>query len=333
MDKTFSFARLSEVIAQRWPVLVIASLLGAAVAGGISYILPGRYRAQASVTISYSETSEIKPINSQTVLLEAIAYSDEVWTPVFRLLMQEGWMSASDVQTMFDQVQLPHPMVGEWRFTANDSSPTRAAAVANAWASSFTEVVTTAVGYARLEQQILQTNQALASEIATLENRCARFDAEKQLVVTTILHLATLPPDAQCEQSVTQLVQSLASRYEAVGIKPSCKDAGHTASNQLQDLEAIDTYLGMEHEICRSSVLNLHTTLEKGWESVQSTLGETHGLRHDLEIAKISEARVPEIAEVSFAQFALTGWCIGFLGGLVWIGRSEFLTISESGDE
>lgn len=333
MEKTFSFARLSEAITRRWPALVIASLLGAAVAGGISFILPGLYRAQAAVTISYSETSDVRTINSQTVLLEAIGYSDEVWAPVFRKLTQAGLMNAADDQTVFDQVQLPHPMVGEWRFTVNDSNPERAAAIANAWASSFTEVITTAVGYARLEQQILQANQAVSSEIAALEYRCARFDAERQLVTTTILHLTTLAPDANCEQNVTQLVQSLVSRYEAVEIKPSCKDTNHTASDQLQDLEIIDTYLEIEQQICHSSVEDLRIVLEQGWESAQSTLGETHGLRHDLEITKTSDAQVPRTTEVSLAQFALTGWCLGFLGGLVWIARSELRTVSESGDD
>jgi capsular polysaccharide biosynthesis protein len=333
MEKTFSFARLSNAIVRRWQVLVIASLFGVALIGAISFILPGRFRAQSTITINYGNTVEPNTLNTQTILLEAIAYSDEVWTPVLSDLELAGWMSAADKQTVFDQVQLPHPMAGEWSFTVSDSNPSRAAVIANAWASSFTGVISKAVGFARQKQHILQTNNAVATELATQEMLCAYLEEERQIVIGTSLDLSALPPRSKCEQGPKQIILSLTTKYAILGMRPSCDDADDTVSDQIQDLEKLENYIEVEHQICRSVVQELHAILEQGGNNAEAISGETLGLRYDLEITSISDAQVPKSTEVPLAQFALTGWFLGFLGGTMWIAWKELRGISENGNE
>ncbi len=333
MEKTFSFARLSNAIVRRWQVLVIASLFGVVLIGAISFILPGRFRAQSTITINYGNTVEPNTLNTQTILLEAIAYSDEVWTPVLSDLEQAGWMSAADKQTVFDQVQLPHPIAGEWRFTVSDSNPSRAAVIANAWASSFTGVISNAVGFARQKQHILQANNAVATELATQEMLCAYLEEERQSVIAINLDLSALPPGSKCEQRADQIILSLTTKYAILGMHPSCDDADDTVSDQIQDLENLEYYLEVEHQICRSVVQELRSILEQGGNNAGAISAETLGLQYDLKITSISDAQVPKSAEVPLAQFVLTGWFLGFLGGMVWITRKELRGVSENGDE
>jgi len=312
---------------------VKTSLFGVALLGAISFILPGRFRAQATVTINYGNTVDPPTLNTQTILLEAVAYSDQVWSPILSDLENDGWLSAADKQTVFDQVRLPHPIAGEWRFTAYDSDPSRAAVIANAWASTFTDVISNAVGFARQVQQILQANNAVATELATQEMLCAYLEEERQIVIATNLDLSALPQGSKCEQGAKQIIISLTTKYAILGMSPSCDDADDTVSDQIQDLEKLENYLEVEHQICRSVVQELRSILEQGGNNASAISGETLGLQYDLEITSISDAQVPKSAKVPLAQFALTGWFLGFLGGTMWIAWKELRGITENGNE
>lgn len=124
----------------------LAGMLAGALLGAAAYsVAPPPYRARATVLVDFNleqawpedtDRQQFYYLERETRKLEEIAYSDAVL---------EGIVSTTPDVTLEElrsgMLLLSQPAEGGWNFYVNDADPSRAASIATAWVTRFTEQV------------------------------------------------------------------------------------------------------------------------------------------------------------------------------------------------
>lgn len=174
-------------IIPRWYWLVAFGLGGALIGWLAAGLMPGHLRATTRVMVDHNIEIALaergledvhRYLNQETLKLEELAYSDQVWDQVERDLVGSSWNGAIPPrEELQDQVLLPHPEDGVWSFVADGQDRERALALSESWASSFVSVVKASKDHAVDAQAQRVLADQLAAEMAEMEAECARTDA------------------------------------------------------------------------------------------------------------------------------------------------------------
>lgn len=313
---------LYHALARRWPMMVAYSLAGAALLWAFSLVGDHPYRAAASVVVHHNverahpdanEREIAGYLNRETALLETVAYSDEVWQPVFEGLAQEGWLrTPNDGASLFDRTRLPHPMDGEWQFVASADDPALAARVANLWAGSFVGVVNEGVGMAiqsdalraRVWDQMLLLSDAQESCLHS-----DRIEAEIEAIRGT---LAGGPADPAVREQLLRLAAGLGMACEMPGCEPGATDADVAAL-----AEALAAAAGLDARTCASTVERLQGDLDRAVAAAREAASS-------LEVSPFLEVSLVREAQIPLSPYVATGWYVivgGVLGMGLWLAR------------
>jgi capsular polysaccharide biosynthesis protein len=128
-----------------WRFWSLGALLGGLIGLAVYYVVPPPYRAHAVVLVDFNleqawpqetDRQQFYFLERETRKLEEIAYSDAVL---------EGIVNTTPGITLEELrsgiLLLSQPAEGGWNFYVDDADPSRAASVATAWVTRFTEQV------------------------------------------------------------------------------------------------------------------------------------------------------------------------------------------------
>jgi capsular polysaccharide biosynthesis protein len=136
---------------QAWRFWFVSAAIGALLAGALYLMLPGRYRATATVNVDFhleqawpqnTDREQFYYLEREARKLEEIAKSDAVLTSV------ASQFPGTTVQQLRGTLVLSQPGNGGWHFHADDTDPGRAASLASAWAHAFAHQVDVMTGEA-----------------------------------------------------------------------------------------------------------------------------------------------------------------------------------------
>lgn len=145
----FSPPSLDDLIRllKAWRFWSLGALIGGLIGAAIFYIAPPPYRAHAVVLVDFNleqawpqetDRQQFYYLERETRKLEEIAHSDAVL---------EGIVSTTPSVTLQElhngMLLLSQPAEGGWNFYVDDKNPERAASIATAWATQFTEQIHT----------------------------------------------------------------------------------------------------------------------------------------------------------------------------------------------
>jgi capsular polysaccharide biosynthesis protein len=143
----FSPPSLDDLIhlLKAWRFWSLGALIGGLIGAAVFYIAPPPYRAHAVVLVDFNleqawpqetDRQQFYYLERETRKLEEIAYSDVVL---------EGIVSTTPGVTLEElrsgMLLLSQPAEGGWNFYVKDTDSSRAASIATAWATQFTEQV------------------------------------------------------------------------------------------------------------------------------------------------------------------------------------------------
>jgi len=132
-----------------WKFWLVGAIVGALIGVAIYYLALPPYRARASVNVDFhlelawpqnTDREQFFYLERETRKLEEIAWSDAVLNQV---ASQVNGVSVDQMRN--GKLQLSQPAVGGWHFFADDYDPTKAEALASAWAKAFANQVKTEV--------------------------------------------------------------------------------------------------------------------------------------------------------------------------------------------
>jgi capsular polysaccharide biosynthesis protein len=149
MNFLFSPPSLDDLIRllKAWRFWSLGALIGGLIGAAIFYIAPPPYRAHAVVLVDFNleqawpqdtDRQQFYYLERETRKLEELAHSDAVL---------EGIVNTTPGVTLQElhggMLLLSQPAEGGWKFYVDDKDPQRAASIATAWATQFTEQVRT----------------------------------------------------------------------------------------------------------------------------------------------------------------------------------------------
>jgi capsular polysaccharide biosynthesis protein len=147
MNLIFSPPSLDDLIRlfKAWRFWSLGALIGGLIGAAFYYVAPPPFRAHAVVLVDFNleqawpqetDRQQFYYLERETRKLEEIAHSDAVLEGIVQ--------TTSDVtieQLRSGMLILSQPAEGGWNFYVDDDDPERAASIATAWATQFTEQV------------------------------------------------------------------------------------------------------------------------------------------------------------------------------------------------
>lgn len=147
MKLIFSSPTLDDLVRllKAWRFWSVGALLGGLLGAGFFYSAPPPYRAHAVVLVDFNleqawpqdtDRQQFYYLERETRKLEEIAYSDAVIEG-----LAESVQNITAQELRSGKLLLSQPAEGGWNFYVDDTNPERAASLATAWATQFTQQV------------------------------------------------------------------------------------------------------------------------------------------------------------------------------------------------
>lgn len=307
-----------------WPGAIGYAAIGAAVLWLFTLISPPGYRAEAAVLVHHNVERVIKDpssdeaagyIDRETVALETLAYSDEVWEEVAQRMLDAGWIeTAAEIGPLMEEVQLPHPKDGEWRFTATTNDPALSARLAQTWADTFVNRANRSVRVAVRLESLSERIRQEASALALARKDCAGLDAAIAELEGVLGELRGVDP----AQGALLLEGALLTRLAGqAGVDVSAAGAT-TVADQIAFAERLSRAMAARRDSCMAEMDRLEALLDQLQTEAEALSGDELALSPLLEVYPMRHAEVPG-APVTRPGTALG---IGAIVGLcAWVVR------------
>ena len=188
MGFLFSPPSLDDLIRllKAWRFWSLGALVGGLIGAAIFYVAPPPYRAHAVVLVDFNleqawpeetDRQQFYYLERETRKLEEFAHSDAVLQEVVNTNPGVTLQQLQDGMLILSQ-----PAEGGWNFYVDDTDPSRAASIATAWATQFTEQVHTQVTGA----------DGLNAFIETSVTRMASVPAERSLSISLYIFVGAV---------------------------------------------------------------------------------------------------------------------------------------------
>lgn len=328
MDDTFSARDLYRLVLEHWPRLIASAILGGLLLWAYGQAAPRRFRASASVNVDQNaeavvpigdESGIASYLNRETLRLETLAFSDEVWEEVARALADEGFLHRpDDISHILNDVRLPHPMDGEWRFTAYAADPALAARAAQLWAEAFVRHADHAVRIAREEEALRSTISASAQAFAVRDAQCKAIEGITGTAAQSISDLEALRSETPADPRIAEELRWAA---EEIGLPCAAFDgciSPRTVSDQRAFAAELTERLAGRLQACRTVRDLLDESLRAESARWEALVEEGLGASAVMEVALLREAAPPTEPVVQAGWFIVVGALAGSAAWGAW---------------
>jgi hypothetical protein len=225
--------RLSEALylaLHQWYLIILFSLVGAALGWGASYLWPPIYRTRATIYVSlnpyraYSDSQFIALAypqytniddykNWQMSQLSAAIFTDEILKATLDQLRQDDrYWNGVDTDMLREMLQAEWRTAGAWTLLADSPNAKRSNQAVRAWSRSVTSGIKQAVFAAEQLIQIDQSRQAILAEQTEAGILQRDYAATRVLLQAWLDQATSLPADQPLPLSERWSMLYLASR-------------------------------------------------------------------------------------------------------------------------
>jgi len=322
----FSLLSVYRAFSMGWPRLVLWAMLGAGVLGAYALAAGRTYQASAVVVVhhnvrqAYPQANEREVasiLDQETALLEAVSYSDALWSGVREQMAAEGWLrTPEDSQRLIDSARLPHPMDGAWQFVAESEDPALAARLANVWAAAFVDEVNRGVAVAQRQEALALQIQGQTAGVLRERERCSPLGLSLTAVRRLRADLELLSPLAAADLGIRLQLEGEAARSGIACTGALACPVPITAGDQTAFAEALDGALQEATSACQAATQALEAELAITVDAAAENASEGLGISPWIEVSLTQQAAVPDSPEIPLAGHLLAG---SATGALVWI--------------
>ncbi len=310
---------------EQWLALIGIFLAGALLGYLVAMVLPRPYQAIAEVVVDHNvrrvlptgSASQVAAyLNRETMRLEAIAYSDEVWQQVVRGMMGVGAADAMEVETLIQYASLPHPQDGVWSFRVVMRDPEAAATLANLWAEAFVSKVQREVGFARKRLALNQFRQAELAFSLRIGARCDWISSALPAVEALKEELREQDPESPVDPGLAERAREIFDNAGPLSLGLIAPEA--VASNRVWEgfLQTFTERLEKEDGRCDTLLQRIEETSAQHLEALDDLGDRGSGVAPELEVALVRRARVPLDRLLDPVPYMFLG---GFLGTGLWL--------------
>jgi hypothetical protein len=324
-DAGFSLLGVYRALSMGWPRLVLWAMLGAGVFGAYALAAGRAYQASAvvavhhNVRLAYPQANEREVasiLDQETALLEAVSYSDALWSGVREQMAAEGWLrTPEDSQRLIDSARLPHPMDGAWQFVAESEDPALAARLANVWAAAFVDEVNRGVAVAQRQEALALQIQGQTAGVLRERERCSPLGLSLTAVRRLRADLELLSPLAAADLGLRLQLEREAARLGIACTGALACPVQITAGDQTAFADALDGALQEATSACQAATQALEAELAITVDAAAENASERLGISPWLEVSLTQEAEAPDSPQVPAVEILLAGIVTG---GLIW---------------
>lgn len=322
-------------ISHRWPIPVLAFLVGCLLGWGISYLLPAPYRADTDLSVAYNADAIYRNPddykNWQLGQLDALAISPEVLQETLNRL-QAGDPSWKQITLPEFQVMatVSYRNTGIWHLQVTSPKPEHATQAVQTWQDvileQFNQASTKATEMLALDRQLIPLNDTLVRA----RWRSAELASVKNGLQTWRGGLAQAASGQPLDEAQRWKAMTLAAT--AAQLNQAWKellDQFPTSSAPAQDyqpwVERVLTALDAEVQVMQDQINTLEPQRARVQVQRDQAFQASHGLTAYISLRKASSANQKASAERSSSLMALAGGLLGFLvWALVWLGRATW---------
>lgn len=316
----------------RWPVIMIAFLIGSLVGAGVAYLLPAPYRAEAGLAVVYN--TDAHPRNADDFKnwylgqLEIFIYSDDVLGETLkRLQEQDPYWEAISPDNFRNAVHAYWRNAGQWRLAAEAPDPIHAEQVIQAWEAVILEKSNAAIANAVEMLNLERQYHLVVQEEADMNVRTLELTKTGEALQFWVSSKSTADPQGQVPTLERWQLLTLAARtadlnpteLELVTQPPppeALLQAYITWVNQT--LISLDNASG----ITQGQLATLSAQREAINQSWMKANERAKGLSAYLSIQPLNSADQAAQSARRTSTAALVGGILGVLAwGFVWLGR------------
>jgi hypothetical protein len=315
----------------RWPLTLLAFLLGSLIGLGLSYLLPTTSRAEAGLSVVYN--ADVYPNNPDDFKnwyleqLDVFILSDAVLDETLSRLGGQGaaWEGITR-EDLRERLHAYWRSAGQWRLVAEAHNPEEANRLAETWKEVILDQVTAATGQAAsmlfLTHQHQQASQAeVAAQMRSLELASAREalqawkDNPSQAPVTELERWRLL-----------SLVATAASFNETgqalLASAPPPGSAGGAYAPWIEEALLLLEGEAATLQTQQATLANQRLDIQQSWTEASRA---SHGLSAYLLVTELPAANQSAQPVRQPSGAALVGGIVGVLAwSLFWLGRSAW---------
>lgn len=331
MIQSWSLREEIFIATHRWPLPLLAFLLGALVGVASTAVLPTPFRAEYAMNVAFSgdlilrNSDDYK--NGQMGMLNTYIVSKDILDEVLtRLRKRDPYWNGVSVKELKPKLHVYWRNVGKWRFVAEEKNPVRASQLANTWGEVVQEMVANAVFHADWELRMrtqLDTNSYQQTDVQMRV-------AELKQIQEALWSWRKAADQTSSQQSPDQMerwrLQSLIA--QGVRLDPLGKellDQMPPPDAKIQDyipwVDRSIVYLGEELSTANQSLNILQNQSNDIAKALDDALKASHGLTAHLRLEPLPLEKVEATQVRTKTELALVGGLVGLLAwGLIWLG-------------
>lgn len=325
MDNTWSLRSEIFSAAHRWPLPLLAFLLGSLIGWAVAGFVPTPYRAETSLNVTISDDLVVRNPddfkNSQMGELNMFILSRDVLGETLnRLRNRDGYWNQVSVRDLEGKLNTYWRNTGRWRLVAEDDDPQRAVQLAEAWGRASMDKLAVALFQAsRLLD--LQTRYAIQSRAKTdLDLRALELEQVQSALVEWQAGTSAAPDDPlpPLEHNRLADLAARAVRLDPAGLalidqipaQPSVPEAYRPWT------EEVIAYIQTQREIIGGQQISQQLETNRTFQELNDTIKATHGLTALMQIEPVSEDDIGAQPVRWRTDTALVG---GLVGLIAWV--------------
>jgi hypothetical protein len=314
-------------VSHRWPLPLLAFLIGSLVGWAVAGLIPTPYRAESSLSVAFSDDLVVRNPddfkNSQMGELNLFILSRDVLGDTLnRLRNRDSYWNGVSIRDLEGKVTTYWRNTGRWQLVAEDNDPKRAVQLAQSWGNVAAEKVAVALFQANGLMERQMRYQALAREKTEADLRAAEL---AQVESSLQDWRASAQPDmidvaerARLEDLIARAVRLDPAGMQIFNARPGLD--GPTSDYQRWVDQAM-TYVETQQEITRAQQADLASRRNRANLELQDTIKATHGLTALMQVAPLPTDGIAAVPVRWRTDTALIGGLLGLvIWALIWLG-------------
>jgi hypothetical protein len=330
MNREWSLQTQVFEFTHRWYLPFLAFLLGSLLGWGFSKYVPTQYRAETSLSVSFSDELTIRNPddfkNSQMAELNLFILSRDITSETLdRLRKRDPYWNQVSVRQVESNLNTYWRNTGVWRLVAEDADPIRAIELAQVWGQVANEKLQVALFHADHVMQLKTQYEAIsrqryenAQRITELDQIIAALQSWRETALKAEDELPLDPLERmRLEYLTARVVNFDPAGYELLRRMPPEDSRRHA---YVAWLDKVLLYAGEERSAANQQQSTLLAKNDETYQRLEDSLKASQGLTSQIQVKRLSSDGQAVRAVRQRSDTALIGGLVGLIvWGLLWL--------------